>query len=158
MENEGRVNASVRMVWVMRDAAESSWALSSPKQPSFKVEDSSDEDEDRQDEEPKAEKTDDDGIELYVTTPQTANSNFTSSESNSVEMHNITSIRNKPKTTYSRPDLRAIVDATFSQGLEERVAILICGPPGMAAELRTHVGKWVEKGRHVWWHDEGFGW
>ncbi|KAB8292972.1 hypothetical protein EYC80_007336 [Monilinia laxa] len=153
IENEGRVNASVRMVWIMRDAAESSWALSSHKQPSFEVEDSSDEDE-----EPKAEKADDDGIELYVTTPQTANSDFTSSESNSVEMHNITSIRNKPKTTYSRPDLRAIVDGTFSQGLEERVAILICGPPGMAAELRTHVGKWVEKGRHVWWHDEGFGW
>lgn len=158
MENEGRINASVRMVWVMREAAESSWALSSPEHPSFKLEDSSEEDEDREGEELKAEKTGDDGIELYVTTPQTASSDFASSESNGVEMHNITSTLNTPKTTYSRPDLRAIVDETFSQGLEERVAILICGPPGMAAELRTHVGRWVEKGRHVWWHDEGFGW
>lgn len=168
MESEGRVNASVRMIWVMRDAAESSWGLSSSKAASFQIEDSSSSSSrsssnSDEDEGSKVDNIDDTGIELYITSPQTSHLNPTSttSESSNIEMHNIPSPSSqelKLKTTHSRPDLRAIVDETFTQGIEEKVAILVCGPPGMAAELRTHVGKWVEKGREVWWHDEGFGW
>lgn len=58
----------------------------------------------------------------------------------------------------SRPDLKKLVDETFRLGSEERVAVLVCGPKGMARELRGHVGVWVEKGREVLWHEEGFGW
>ncbi|KAJ8063656.1 hypothetical protein OCU04_007519 [Sclerotinia nivalis] len=160
MENEGRTNSNVRMIWVMRDAAESSWALS-PIKPTTTQDD---------DEEPKIENSDDADIELYITSPQTSHptttltSNLTSTsthESNSIEMHTLeTPSLPKPITPkkYSRPDLRAIIDETFTQGLEERVAILVCGPPGMAKELRLYVGKWVQRGRYVWWHDEGFGW
>jgi len=59
-----------------------------------------------------------------------------------------------------RPDLRKIVDDTFRHGSAdgERVAVLVCGPAGMARELRAHVGAWVARGRDVWFHDEGFGW
>ncbi|KAI9643591.1 hypothetical protein NHQ30_008213 [Ciborinia camelliae] len=157
MENESRPSANVRMIWVMRDATESSWALSSAKLSTSESEDSSNKV--KEEDETKAENTDDDGIEIYITSPQTSNQNSTSTpESSSVEMQNMAASRNQSKTTYSRPDLRSVVDATFTQGLEERVAILVCGPPGMAADLRTHVGKWVEKGRYVWWHNEGFGW
>lgn len=55
-----------------------------------------------------------------------------------------------------RPDLQKIVDDAFRHGSEERVAVLVCGPPHMAAELRRHVGVWVAKGRSVFWHDESF--
>ena len=56
-----------------------------------------------------------------------------------------------------RPDLKKIVDEVFRHGLEERVAVLVCGPHGMSRELREHVGVWVDRGRTVWWHEEGFG-
>lgn len=57
-----------------------------------------------------------------------------------------------------RPDLRNIVDEVLGAGKGEKVAVLFCGPEGMARELRTHVGRWVHRGRDVWWHDERFGW
>ncbi|KAF7943429.1 hypothetical protein EAE96_011355 [Botrytis aclada] len=144
MENEGRTGSHVRMIWVMRDAAESSWALPSSSSP--------------QSENSELKIESNPGIELYITSPRASSSTSTSSpgESGSMEMHNLASSSSNAK--YSRPDLRAIVDGTFFQGLEERVAVLVCGPTGMARELREHVGKWVEKGREVWWHDEGFGW
>jgi len=59
---------------------------------------------------------------------------------------------------YMRPDLRKIVDDTFQAGQEERIAVLVCGPPEMARELRENVGRWVIKGRSVWFHNETFGW
>jgi len=58
----------------------------------------------------------------------------------------------------SRPDLARIVDGVFGSGTEERVAVLVCGPKEMAEELRGEVGRWVSRGRDVWWWDEGFGW
>ncbi|KAK7954255.1 hypothetical protein PG996_015141 [Apiospora saccharicola] len=57
-----------------------------------------------------------------------------------------------------RPDLKRIVDDAFRQGVEDRVAILVCGPDAMARELREHVGAWAKRGRDVWWHNEGFKW
>lgn len=56
-----------------------------------------------------------------------------------------------------RPDLKKIVDEVFKHGGEERVAVLVCGPGGMARELRDHVSHWVMRGRSVWFHDESFG-
>lgn len=57
-----------------------------------------------------------------------------------------------------RPNLQKIVDDVFRQGVEERVAVLVCGPEAMAHELRSHVGAWVRRGRYVWWHNESFAW
>lgn len=57
-----------------------------------------------------------------------------------------------------RPDLKKIVDDAFRQGVEDRVAILVCGPDAMARELREYVGAWAKRGRDVWWHNEGFTW
>ncbi|KAI9809517.1 MAG: hypothetical protein M1827_006823 [Pycnora praestabilis] len=61
-------------------------------------------------------------------------------------------------TRCGRPDLRRIVDEVFRQGEAERVAVLVCGPPGLGSSLRTHVGRWVFRGRDVFWHAEEFGW
>lgn len=57
-----------------------------------------------------------------------------------------------------RPDLRGIVDELFSHDRNERVAVLVCGPMGMGAAARKEVGRWVRKGREVFWHSEEFGW
>jgi len=62
------------------------------------------------------------------------------------------------RTNLHRPKLGRIVDETFGHGPEESVAVLVCGPTGMARELRKEVSKWAKKGRYVWWHDESFGW
>lgn len=63
-----------------------------------------------------------------------------------------------------RPDLRTIVHDTFSTDDDDhdeqsvKVAVLVCGPVGMGGALRREVGRWVERGRDVFWHNEEFGW
>ena len=58
-----------------------------------------------------------------------------------------------------RPNFRGIVDEVFEQGGSgDRVAVLVCGPSGMGASVRKEVGRWVWRGREVWWHSEEFGW
>ena len=78
----------------------------------------------------------------------------------SVELDELQWVEEPIKATggRDRPDLRKIVDEIFRFGNEERVAVLVCGPAEMARDLRGHVGRWVEKGRDVWFHNESFGW
>lgn len=58
-----------------------------------------------------------------------------------------------------RPQFDKIVDEAFrlsaAQGV---VAIVVCGPKEMAADVRRSVRPWVMKGRNVWYHNESFGW
>lgn len=56
-----------------------------------------------------------------------------------------------------RPEVGRIVDEVFRMGEGERVAVVVCGPEGMAREARRGVARWVGKGREVWFHEEGFG-
>lgn len=69
---------------------------------------------------------------------------------------------------YGRPDLRAVVDEGFGgrggqdrdgkgNGVE-RAAVLVCGPHRLGRDLRREVGKWVWRGREVFWHEESFSW
>jgi predicted ferric reductase len=58
---------------------------------------------------------------------------------------------------HRRPDLRDIVDEVFSHGQSGRVAVLVCGPTGMGAQVRREVGRWVKKGKNVYFHSEEFG-
>ncbi|MCJ1359523.1 MAG: hypothetical protein MMC33_009525 [Icmadophila ericetorum] len=63
--------------------------------------------------------------------------------------------------TMRRPDFGSIVDNVFEGKGDfkiRRVAVLICGPEGMARDLRGEFGKWVVRGKEVWWHNEHFGW
>lgn len=57
-----------------------------------------------------------------------------------------------------RPSLRAVVDDVFGYDASDRVAVLVCGPAGLGSALRVEVGRWVGKGRKVFWHGEQFGW
>ena len=60
-------------------------------------------------------------------------------------------------TTYAgRPNMEGLVNETFSHGHAEKVAIVVCGPKSLTAELRSHVGRWVKKGRDVWFWQESF--
>ncbi|KAI1654495.1 hypothetical protein F4813DRAFT_371115 [Daldinia decipiens] len=120
--------ARVQVVWSVRGAADASWPRDS------------------------AADTLDDNIQLFLTEDvprEPALREAVELDSNSYL---------NPRQVHKRPDLRQVVDDFFRQGLEERVAVLVCGPEGMARELRSHVGVWVKKGRNVWWHNEGFTW
>ncbi|KAL8635984.1 MAG: hypothetical protein Q9228_006574, partial [Teloschistes exilis] len=66
-----------------------------------------------------------------------------------------------------RPDFEEVVREFWDIGSARagagavpiKAAVLVCGPAGMAAELRRAVGKYVRSGEvDVWWHDEQFGW
>ena len=69
---------------------------------------------------------------------------------------------------YGRPDLELVVGQVFGQGegktadakgkSMERVAVLVCGPQSLGRDLRREVGKWVWRGREVFWHEESFSW
>ena len=62
------------------------------------------------------------------------------------------------RLSYRRPDLRQVVDTCFEHHEGDRVAVLVCGPSGLGTGVRKEVGKWVHRGRDVWWHNEHFGW
>ena len=64
-------------------------------------------------------------------------------------------------TKTGRPNLRSIIGSTFnypSLNKNDKTAILVCGPTGMGAQLRREAGRYVAKGREVFWHGEDFGW
>lgn len=101
------------------------------------------------------------GVQLYVTGPPAAAAAAGGPDAadEGVELRAIQEQHQEAKHAVGgRPDLRKIVDDLFRQGLEERVAVLFCGPSKMGRELRGHVGVWVKKGRDVFWHSETFEW
>jgi hypothetical protein len=57
---------------------------------------------------------------------------------------------------HNRPNLREVVDETFS-GHVGNIAVLVCGPVGMGRQLRFEVGRWVKRGKSVYYHAEIFG-
>ncbi|RYP05411.1 hypothetical protein DL764_003836 [Monosporascus ibericus] len=137
-ENPG---AAVTMVWAVRSASDATWPASDVSQSILK----------------------DDKVQLYLTGDILESRSGTGSLSagdTELEMDHLSQTQPKysPDHSRRRPDLQKIVDDVFKHGVEERVAVLVCGPEGMADELRRCVGTWVRKGRKVWWHNESFGW
>ena len=58
--------------------------------------------------------------------------------------------------TAGRPDLKRLVDETFSQNVSDRVAVLVCGPKTLSRSLRRELRRWGEKGRDIWYWEEEF--
>lgn len=81
-------------------------------------------------------------------------------EDNNREPSTIESSSNNISRHPGRPNLRNVVDDTFGTDDDEsaKVAVLVCGPLGMGSALRREVGRWVRRGREVFWHNEEFGW
>jgi NAD(P)H-flavin reductase len=143
MGNEGLSTSKVELVWAMRSIAEASWVTNTEYSKVIYG---------------------DNRVKTYITGLESGSSEapraVAGPDDGSVELEDLLHTEQPGKVTggYTRPNLRTIVDSTFRHGLEERVAVLVCGPAEMARELREHVGRWVTQGRNVWWHDESFGW
>ncbi|KAJ2976028.1 hypothetical protein NUW58_g8193 [Xylaria curta] len=131
--------ARVQMVWTVRNANDATWPV---------------------DAEGKS-LTDDDNIQLFVTGGNIEGAGGDvrlSGDSEDVELAPFPRGQGRSRQGGQRPNMQRIVDDFFRQGVEERVAVLVCGPEAMARELRANVGVWVKKDRYVWWHNESFAW
>jgi NAD(P)H-flavin reductase len=160
-------NAKVEMVWALRGAGDATWAVTETEGGKSIL--------------------DDENVHIFLTGDILENGNGAASSSaprgrtrgrtgsssvlednppvmaddGEVEMTSM--YRDRKRNRYTshhnrkRPDLKKIVDDVFMHGIDERIAVLVCGPDEMASELRDHVGAWVMKGRSVWWHNESFG-
>ena len=138
----------VRFAWAVRNLAETSWAFPLPEAASRVA-------------------AVDDEAEIYVSGIPPANYDE-DNHANQIELveRGQVSKRHVPAEKdladagvtlrYSRPVLRELVDQAFT-GHVERVAVLVCGPPGMGQQGRRDVGRWVRKGKEVFWHNEAFG-
>ena len=65
---------------------------------------------------------------------------------------------NAPQLTVhaGRPDLARAAEQLFSHGPSEKVAVVVCGPPGLGRALRREIGPYVRRGRDVWFWEERF--
>ncbi|KJZ76794.1 hypothetical protein HIM_03671 [Hirsutella minnesotensis 3608] len=135
-------SAKVQLVWAVRGADDAAWAAASLT--------------------PEKDIHDNEEFQLYVTGSTDATDGGNGASTDNVEMDSLSH-----KTTHSqimhhvrrgRPDLERIINATFRHGLEEPVAVLVCGPTGMTREVRRRVRPWAMRGRKIWWHAESFGW
>lgn len=55
-----------------------------------------------------------------------------------------------------RPDLTRSVEQMFAHSSSERIAVVVCGPHSLSQDLRQAVGRWVRRGREVWFWAEEF--
>ena len=141
MDAEGRSMDRLTFVWSMRSGAESAWVTDLETAEADPLQE-------------------DENVKIYITGSSLRDRTF-APEDGSVELEDLQGDAEEPIKASGgkeRPDLAGIVDEVFRAGSEERVAVLVCGPESMARELRKSVGKWVGKGREVWFHDESFGW
>ena len=137
LEAESSSPDRLKMIWTMRSAAEADWTSTSsinsdPNIEMFITHSRDDKDDHSQEPIPA-----DGSVELYELLPK----------EEEVVVNG----------TRARPDLGSIVDELFRSGKSEKVAVMVCGPGGLAREVRRHLGRWVGKGREVWFHDESFG-
>ncbi|KAI2463539.1 metalloreductase Fre8 [Annulohypoxylon bovei var. microspora] len=128
--------ARVQMVWAVHGAGDATWPVTNTTESVL----------------------DDESIQLFLTGNILANDSSEPRSSDESEAVELTNMSTGAEQIHKRPDLQKIVDDLFRHGVEERVAILVCGPEEMARELRSYVGVWVKKGRDVWWHNESFAW
>lgn len=129
--------ARVQMVWAVRGAGDATWPVSGTAGSIL----------------------DDENIHLFLTGDIVTSPDVVTSSNNEDDAVELSSnMHTGADHSRKRPDLRKIVDDIFRQGVEDRVAVLVCGPDEMARELRSYVGYWVKKGRNVWWHNESFAW
>ncbi|KAI1822196.1 ferric reductase like transmembrane component [Xylaria intraflava] len=134
--------AHIQVVWAVRGAGDAAWPVTGGKNVA-----------------------DDENIQLFYTggLPENAGASERFSSDSEVELSNLSENQNRhghgsTASGSGRPNLQKIVDETFRRGVEERVAVLVCGPESMVRELRSHVGVWAKRGRSIWWHCESFAW
>ncbi|KAJ5270009.1 hypothetical protein N7497_009238 [Penicillium chrysogenum] len=137
---DGEVGGHKRLnfTWALRSAAEVAWAAELEDQVF----------------------ADNPNVQIYLTGHGSLEHSFRNSFFDGMEMGELQTsdgLVGGSKAHMGRPNLREIVDQTFSYHGEESVAVFFCGPHDMGRELRAHVGRWVAKGRSVFWRQEIFG-
>lgn len=133
--------AKVQLIWAIRSAGDATWAVANGASGKSVV--------------------DDPHIQLFLTGDMGVADDADNAAGGAVEMGALHRGGNGQFLTNRnrrRPDIEKIVDDTFRQGLEESIAVLVCGPTEMSAEVKRRVRPWVMRGRKVWWHSESFGW
>ncbi|KAH6605978.1 hypothetical protein Trco_005131 [Trichoderma cornu-damae] len=141
-------SAHAQFIWAIRTAGDATWAVTDGGSGKPLL--------------------DDDNVHLYLTENISISSDTNDSAGNdhgrdgSIELDNMTRGSRRQRTAGSgnsrRPNIQKIVDDVFRHGVDEKVAVLVCGPEEMAREVRRRIGPWVLQGRQVWWHNESFGW
>lgn len=133
-------DANIELIWAIRAAGDATWAtsVSGPGEKSV---------------------LDDVRVQLYLTSDGSTSAD-SEGDGENLEMENLPSTPSAHQQGFSRrrPDLKKIIDETFRKGKHEHVAVLVCGPSGMARDVRTHLRPWVmDQDRKVWYHEEHFG-
>ena len=142
----------MRMVWIVRDLADTSWAL-----------DALDERSDPANADVRIHVTGSGHASSRIGSDGAENGLDSGKKGESIELqdrsetHRVNGFAGRDVRA-GRPDLRAVVDDVFDVDADDRVAVLVCGPKGMGVALRKEVGRWVGSGRDVFWHSEEFGW
>jgi NAD(P)H-flavin reductase len=135
--------ARTQFIWAIRTAGDATWAVSPSLDASAKS------------------LLDDANIQLFLTGDMGSSSNGEGDSSNgngNVEMQPMTRGHKRSDRNRRRPDLVKIVDETFRLSANGTVAVIVCGPKAMMADVRAATRPWVMKGHRVWWHKESFGW
>lgn len=141
--------AKVQLIWAIRGAGDATWAVSG--NPSAKS------------------VLDDANIQLFLTgdmgvadDSDNAAGGADDTHDDGVEMDTLYRDRRRGRYTVGhnrrRPNLEKIIDDAFRQRLDDKVAILVCGPEEMTKQARKYVRPWIMRGRDIWWHAESFGW
>jgi NAD(P)H-flavin reductase len=142
LKADAKSSDRVTLIWSMRSAAEAIWAVGDDKGNTIE---------------------EDENVKIFLTRSKTGDQQHVEElipVDGSVELDELQWREEPIKANGGRekPNLRKIVDETFRHGNEERIAVLVCGPAQMARDLRSNVGRWVENGRDVFFHNESFGW
>jgi predicted ferric reductase len=131
----------VKLVWSVKQAEDATWAFGSSADAMGLLNGS-------------------DERELYLTAGEIFDANGDTSVEMTSTVNNADILAKTKEVGFSlqhgRPDLRQIVDETVS-GNVGHVAVFVCGPSDLSHSLRRQVGRWVVKGRDIYWHAEEFG-
>jgi NAD(P)H-flavin reductase len=134
----------IQLIWAIRNAGDATWAVSSSPNGESVLKDEQ--------------------VQLFLTGDAVAadpDDPIGGHEDGAVELTPMYRDRRRSRYTSQhnrkRPEFEKIIDTAFRQGLEESVAVLVCGPSQMAKDIRESVRPWVMRGRQVWWHNECFG-
>lgn len=122
--------ARIQMVWAIRNAGDATWPVSTTAKSLLE----------------------DSRLQVYLT--GLGPDSGPTEDQDGVEMGDV----RRGNRNRRRPDLKKLIDGAFQTTRESTVAVIVCGPPGMAKDVRRHVRPWVMKGRSVWYHSEVFAW
>lgn len=131
--------ATLHMIWTVRNLAETDWALPIPELEALRSQ------------------PDDSRLDIYVS-GASSEAEIDRFELKGDDRKSQLRTHRGVDVLVGRPHFESIVgDYIESLDRTDKVAVLVCGPPGMSEDLRGQVGVFVDGGQDVFWHAEEFG-